>query len=101
MNKNEQHSENRDHGSLAVSHGWESLPAAKKLQCTMDAMFEEWWVKDSTPWMHANKHGARFLFILAFLAGRDFQEKQQADSPNENKISYGHWDKGRSMVKGN
>lgn len=36
----------------------------------MDSLFEEWWVNDHSPWMHATKTEARFIFVLGFLGGR-------------------------------
>lgn len=63
--------------------GSASLPAGTELEREMTSLFEEWWVKDRTPWMHANKDGARFLFTMAFLAGRESQRKQPAMTLND------------------
>ena len=62
----------------AAPHGSATLPAGTELEREMISLFEEWWAKDRTPWMHANKDGARFLFTIAFLAGRESQRKQPA-----------------------
>ena len=68
---------------FAAPHGSASLPAGTELEREMSSLFEEWWAKDRTPWMHANKDGARFLFTIAFLAGRESQRKQPAMSLND------------------
>ena len=70
------------------------------LERTMDALFEEWWAKDRTPWMHANKEGAKFLFTISFLAGREYKLQQQADSPNDPKLSDGGGWRGPCMAGG-
>ena len=72
---------------FAGAHGSASLPAGTELEREMISLFEEWWVKDRAPWMHANKDGARDLFTIAFLAGRESQRKQPAMSPNDLKLS--------------
>lgn len=63
--------------------GSASLPAGTELERQMTALFEEWWVKDRQPWMYVNKDEARFLFAMAFLAGRESQRKQPAVTPND------------------
>lgn len=65
-----------------------SLPAGTEVDRQMDALFEEWWVKDRDQWIHRSREAARFVFMLGFLAGRESQKTQPAVTPND-KLSGG------------